>query len=416
VKGPAGFALHRLAAADVLEHFSIQTISLVLLNRMVMQGAGGAGALLSISTALQLPSLVAVPLAGPFLDRWSEGRVLPLISLARGLAATMLAVWWSDSVVALFLLGVLTFLGAVSHVARNSLLPAITREGSLYRANGLLLRCTIGAGILGPMAAGSLADGFGTGTCIAGAGLLYLFSAVFLLHLPRRLGPGERSAWMHEFVEGLNTVRNDMLLRPALGTLVLWSLGGGMINFAVPLLFKARGVTVDVYGAGLSVFAGGQIAATFLVRLSGKELRRGLPSPLIFAAQGLGMIGLLAAASHPLWICLAFLVMGMASGSAQICLDAFFQKNAHPGRRGRVIAFAVSSRGGCFFLAALIGSLLSKTGFAPLVVVACLVTAAAGRPARRLSVTPGKGVPEIDAKIQIPARPRTSEPDWGKQG
>ena len=390
MKGPTRFPLQRLAAADVLENFSIQTISLVLLNRMVMQGAGEAGALLSISTALQLPSLVAVPLAGPFLDRWNEGRVLPLISLARCLAATMLAVWWSNPAVALFLLGVLTFLGAVSHVARHSLLPVITQERSLYRANGLLLRCTIGAGILGPMAAGSLASGFGTGTCIAGAGVLYLFSAVFLLHLPQRLDPRERSAWKNEFIEGLNTVRNNLLLRSALGTLVFWSLGGGMINFAVPLLFKARGVTVDMYGAGLSAFAAGQIAATFLVRLYGKEQRQGLPSPWIFAVQGLSMIGLLAA-SHPVWICLAFLVMGMASGSAQICLDAFFQKNADPRRRGRVIAFAASSRGGCFFFAAVVGSLLFKAGFVPLVVTACLVTSVAGVRIRRPAVMFGKG-------------------------
>ena len=380
------FPLYRLMAADLLESFSIQAISLVLLSRTVLQGDGGAGALLSISTALQLPSLVAVPLAGPFLDRWSERMLLPCISVVRGLAATMLAVWWSIPVVPFFLLGILTLLGSISHVACHSLLPLVVKDKGLLRANGLLLRCTIGAGILGPLAAGSLVAAFGAGACIGGAGALYFISALALLHLPRRNRQRQRSTWWNEFVEGFQAVQGSLLLRSALFTLVVWSLGGGLINFAVPLLFKSEGVTVDVYGAGLSAFAAGQIAATFVAGWAWGERRQAWPPRWVFAVQGLSIIGLLAAGS-PAFIGLIFLFMGVGSGCVQVCLDSFFQKHAPPSIRGRVIGFSVSARGGCFFSAALIGMLLSRIGVAPLVIVACLLTTFAGMAFRRPVVT-----------------------------
>ena len=409
------FPFYRLMAADLLGNFSIQTIGLVLLSRTVLQGDGGAGALLSISTALQLPSLVAVPLAGPFLDRWSERRLLPCISLARGLTATMLAVWWHIPAVAFFLLGTLTFLGSVSHVARHSLLPLIVQDKGLLRANGLLLRCTIGAGILGPPAAGCLAAAFGAAACIGSAGALYFISALVLLNLPRRNCQRERSTWWNEFVEGFHTLQKSFLLRSFLLTLVLWSFGGGLINFAAPLLFKSRGVTVAVYGIGLSTFAAGQIAATFVAGSAWGERRQGLPSPWIFAVQGLGMIGLLAA-EHPASIGLVFLIMGIGSGSAQVCLDSFLQKHARPSLRGRVIGFAVSARGGCFFSAALIGALLSRLGVASLVIGACLLTVSAGVGVRRPSPGPEKNMSDTNTKIRIPVRPRTIDPDWEKRG
>jgi MFS family permease len=370
--------LYRLLAADVATGLSGQMAAMALLSTLVLLGEGGAGTVLGFSTALQVPALVVVLLGAPFLDRIGCGKSLLPLHLARGLIIILLSLCWKPAYLALALLAVATCLDGLFRVSRNALVPDLADGRSLLYVNGVMLRFGVAGGLLGPILAGYMIVWGGTQICLTAAGVLCVVLAPLLLRLPEGKGlPREDMEWVREFKDGIKLAMHNRELIQGISVLLVSSLGGGLMNFTVPLWFKIRGFTADVYGVTLAGFALGQLSATFILEHFSPQ-RKGTYLPYwTFMVQGAGMGGTLLA-DHALSVGTIFAIMGVGSGASQIFLDSFFQEKAAIGYRGRIMAFTGVLRAICYITAGVAGAVLSCKGPATLVIAAALITAGSG--------------------------------------
>lgn len=183
--------------------------------------------------------------------------------------------------------------------------------------------------------------------------------------------------WRQEFIDGFKCAVGHSKLFMGIVVLVVSSVGAGLMNFAVPLLFKSRGLPVSVYGVVLASFALGQLSATFIFhRLFPEREKNSIPY-WTFIVQGMGMAGTLWT-ENILSVGAAFAIMGLGSGSSQIFLDSFFQRESLIGYRSRIIAFVGALRVMCYITAGVVGAALSWAGAVMLVMAASIITAFSG--------------------------------------
>jgi MFS family permease len=368
-------ALYRVMAVDAAIGLSGQMASMGLLSSLVLAGEGGAGTVLGFSTALQFPVLVAAIVGGPFLDRWGCGTALLPLYLVRGIVIVTLAFCWPSTLASVVLLSIAACLDTLFHISRNALMPDLADGRSLVYANGIMLRVGVAGGLLGPVIAGYTISWGGTGLCLAGTGWMCVALSLLLIRLPAGRALYPKLKWKQEIMGGFKySLENSKVLR---GIVILGvsSLGAGLMNFAVPLLLKSRGLPVNAYGVFLASFALGQMAASFIFpRLFPGETS--LPC-WTFVIQGMGMAGTLYT-QNVVGESAAFAVMGLGSGASQIFLDSFFQREAVTGYRSRVIAFAGALRIMCCITAAVVGAAASWAGAVILVTAASVTTIFSG--------------------------------------
>jgi MFS family permease len=369
-------ALYRVVAVDVAIGLSGQMAAMALLSTLVLLGEGGAGTVLGFSTAMQVPVLVVAILGGPFLDRLGCGKTLLPLHLVRGVVIVILALCWHAALLSVVLLSIATCLDSLFHISRNALLPDLANGRSLVYVNGIMLRFGVVGGLLGPVLVGYMITWGGTELCLAAAGCMCVALTPLLIRLPEGGEASyEKMKWTQELVDGFKCAVGHSELLMGIVVLVVSSLGAGLMNFTVPLLFKSRGLAVNVYGVILASFALGQLSATFIFhRLFPEREKNSIPY-WTFIVQGMGMAGTLWA-RNTLSVGAAFAIMGLGSGASQIFLDSFFQKEALIGYRSRIIAFVGALRVMCYITAGVVGATAACAGSMVLVAAAAIITAA----------------------------------------
>jgi len=371
-------ALYRVIVVDVVIGLSGQMAAMGLLSTLVLLGEGGAGTVLGFSTAMQVPVLVVAILGGPFLDRLGCGKTLLPLHLVRGIVIIILAFCWHAALLSVALLSIATCLDSLFHISRNALMPDLANGRSLVYVNGIMLRFGVTGGLLGPVMVGYIIAWGGTELCLAGTGWMCVALTPLLIRLPEGRGrPYQKMKWRQEFIDGFKCAVGHSKLFMGIVVLVVSSVGAGLMNFAVPLLFKSRGLPVSVYGVVLASFALGQLSATFIFhRLFPEREKNSIPY-WTFIVQGMGMAGTLWT-ENILSVGAAFAIMGLGSGSSQIFLDSFFQRESLIGYRSRIIAFVGALRVMCYITAGVVGAALSWAGAVMLVMAASIITAFSG--------------------------------------
>ena len=295
---------------------SFYTIALAL---WVLEKTGSATTMGLVLVCSSVPTLLLLLFGGVFVDRFSRLGVMlssdflraGIVGLIALLAATgRLEVWH-----VLLMSVCFGIVDAFFYPAYGAIVPDIVEASDLSSANSLKSVSFELAGIIGPVLAGLIVAGGGTGLAFAFDSLSFVISAFCLVSIPRKQVlfkaiEGE-SGILADLNEGIQTVLHSPWLWITITVATFSTLTlVGPFEAALPLLVKQRfGATDQTYGTLMALASVGSVLAAILVGRM-KRLRRrgyllygawlvaslmlipiGLPSPLVVVALAVGLWG-----------------------------------------------------------------------------------------------------------------------------
>jgi MFS family permease len=330
-----------IVVANSLSAFGDE-LALIALTLRVFEIVDSPLAVSLVLLAGVLPVALLSPVSGLIVDRMETRRALLIASLAQaGLAA---AIATTESVPLIVILAFLIGCGAsVADPATFALVPVIVGEDRTTRANGTMASGRYLGSLLGPIAAGVLAQTVGTSWALVIDACTFLAIAGTAWFLQARRWPSgahedEPERGIAKFTTGFRTIGRDTLLKLAVLVVAATIVFGAMDNVAE--VFFAR----DVLNAGSIGY--GVLATAWLVgmvagaSLIGGRLPPGklTPSLLVSAIVGGTAVGAAAIAlSYPFAI-MMFCVAGAANGLGNVAVRSLIHLRAPDHVRGRAFS------------------------------------------------------------------------------
>ncbi|HML97347.1 MAG TPA: MFS transporter [Tepidiformaceae bacterium] len=227
-----------------------------------------------------LPTVVLSPLAGTLADRYSRRRIMvgvDAVSAAACLAA-LTAVAVLPLAVAVFLaVGIVYSLSTFHRPAAQALLPVLSGEQQLGRANSGLRLATSLANIAGPAAAGLLVGRGGFELVLAVDAATFAVSGVLVLAItaiPAQATPAVRRSVFADAVEGLNYARRERNIRIVIAAIGVTLLVGTVVNAGtLPLVSRSLDLPESRYGALLAIEGAGAMALAIVFLYLGPKVR-----------------------------------------------------------------------------------------------------------------------------------------------
>lgn len=259
--------LRRLTATLLLSSTAEQ-FTLMAMLWFVAQGGYPAAALGAVVLCLQLPTVVAGPIAGRLLDRWSPARLMMWDNVLRS-SLLLLAVL--TSVLGLLslpvLLGIAVAMGTLAPVTYAGVRVAVPRlvdRSDFAPANGLL---SIGDQLpllLGPAAAGAVLTVVAAPTALLLPAVLLVVAAVLARGLNGLREPGRSSG---ASANGFQLIWRTPAVRALFFLSVAYFFVYGPLGPAFPLFAKnVLGVGAAGYGALASAIGAGALVGLLFVR------------------------------------------------------------------------------------------------------------------------------------------------------
>jgi len=307
---------------------------------------GGSGKYLSIANAVfVLPFLLFAGPAGQIADRFSKTRVLQFTK-AFEIPVMVFGVFALVAHRIDMLLVVLFCLAAQANFfspAKYGILPEITGEEQLARANGLIELSTFAAIVLGTGAGALLFAHWKDTPLYMGLTLLGLaiLGSLTSLGIPKAPAAGSLEPFhinpFHEVWIGMRSMsRNRPMLLTVGGISYFWFLGALLQNSV--LLFRVETLHADDQTAGFLVAAlaaGIGLGSVVAGRLSGDRIELGIVgvgSALMgFFCLGAGLTTSVA------WSLVWLTGLGFAGGLFIVPLNAYLQDRADPKEKGRIL-------------------------------------------------------------------------------
>lgn len=300
-----------------------------------LHGDAGTGAAVSaLLLANSLPVVLCAPVAGRLADR-VESRVL-LVGCGTTCAALCLGLiavagYWP----VLCLLAAVAAVSAVSAAALGALLPAMSGEAGVVRANALVRGALMVGGIAGLALGGAGSEWLGTGAVLVGDAATFGALAVGALLITARRGGAA----------GRGCVRGEP---PPSPTLLSWVLTGSYAG--VLLLVSTTNVAQvflvkDVLGQGDLGFGVVCACWTAGILLALPVMRQVAPDPTVLArltvagqlTVGAAIAGCGAVPSVGATATL-YILGGIGTCVMQVARGSFLHLTAPPERRGRALA------------------------------------------------------------------------------
>lgn len=310
-----------------------------------LTGSGTAvGAMLAVRMVVYL---VVGAAGGPYIDRHDRKSILVATDLARAcLAAGLVIVDAPGEAWALYALTIaIEALTALHRPAFMALVPQVVAPGSLARANGLTQSTAGAVMIVGSAIGGSAVASIGVDAAFLVNAGSFLASAILTAlvrsaRAVRRDPIRARSPWP----EVAHTLRSSPLALGVVALLLLWPVGGGVVNVLMSLY------AVDVFDAG-STGIGILYASLGAGLLTGGVLARRVPGPRVsvavggFALEGVCHVAVSQSASLApaiAWLALAGAGAGAGNASAATVLMEVVPADQH-GRTFSVLEGASSA-------------------------------------------------------------------------
>ncbi|MEG3937645.1 MULTISPECIES: MFS transporter [unclassified Microcoleus] len=293
----------------------------------------------------QIPTLILLPFAGVFIDRWNRHRVIiatQVLAMVQSLALAFLAL---TGVVNIWQILVLSFfqgaINAFDAPARQAFVPEIVdKKEDLANAIALNASMFNGARLIGPAIAGLLIATIGSSYCFLIDGLSYIAVIAGLLAMkikPRQIAATNTKP-LQRLKEGFVYAFGFPPIRAILILLSLVSFAGMSHTILVPI-FATKILHGDAETLGFLMAASGVGAFSGAIYLIGRKSVVGLGKLIAIspAVMGFGLIGF--GLSRVLWLSLIMMlfvgwgfIIQFAAG------NTFLQTIVEDDKRGRVMS------------------------------------------------------------------------------
>jgi len=293
----------------------------------------------------QIPTLILLPFAGVFIDRWNRHRVIiatQILAMVQSLALAFLAL---TGVVNIWQILVLSFfqgaINAFDAPARQAFVPEIV-EKKEDLANAIAINASMfnGARLIGPAIAGLLIATVGPSYCFLIDGLSYIAVIAGLLAMqlkPRKIEVTNTKP-LQRLKEGFVYAFGFPPIRAILILLALVSFAGMSHTVLVPI-FATKILHGDAQTLGFLMAASGVGAFAGAIYLIGRKSVVGIGKLIAIspAIMGFGLIGF--GLSRVLWLSLIMMlfvgwgfIIQFAAG------NTFLQTIVEDDKRGRVMS------------------------------------------------------------------------------
>ncbi|CAN5619199.1 MFS transporter [soil metagenome] len=274
----------QLWIAQVFSQFADRAVFVlfvaVLTAKQITRFAGhevGAAQMTSILyVAFTIPAVVLSPVAGVYVDRWSNRSVLVFSNLARAGCVALIAVpWITNSPMATFALAFFLSIGSQFFgPAETSSIPRIVKSEELYAANSLffttmMIALGFGFAIGEPIIEQSGREG---APWVVAAG--FLIAAVLVLSIKdNKRSDAPREAWWEELRFGIAyIVNNPLVFRAIVKITLLFSTIITLNIIAVGLAEQVMHIQAFQFGYIIAAAGLGMGIGNFLVGHYGREL------------------------------------------------------------------------------------------------------------------------------------------------
>lgn len=371
----------------------------IALGALVYQATGSFMAFGLVFLMAAIPNLFLGPIAGAFVDRWDQKRVMIASDLLRALLVLLIPVVAVIDIVLVYPMALLvTSVSLFFRPARAAVVPRIVPPDDLLAANSALWTAESVADIVGyPIGAAFVAF---VGAELALAfwvdAATYVVSAVLIMALvippaaratASRVG-GAIRAFRDELAEGWQVMRSRpvLLQNTAVGAVAQMCIGA-MITLPLPYVEQAFGDrymdSLEAWGL-LEAFIGlGNLVGGLAVGLIGVRMRKGRMVVAGLVSMGLAVMVLGLTTDLPIALVAAGII-GIANLVYVVPTQTIFGEVTPEGYLGRVVAIRSSIVMGsmtlamavCAFAAAVfpVGLIIATTGM--LTVMAGLVALA----------------------------------------
>ncbi len=357
----------------------------VALGVMVLSLTDSATLTGLVFLAASLPNLFLGPIAGTFVDRWDQKRVMIVSDLLRaGLVLTLpfiveFNVWLVYPVVF-----VVTTISLFFRPAKAAIIPRIVRREDLTPANGAIWTGETIADIAGYPLAGVFVAFLGVNLALAFwvDAVTYVVSAVLLAgliippvaHAAALQVRGALSGFVIELREGWQFLRNEAALFQNTLVSVVAQLSIGA-TLALMVVYAQQSLAGDAiaypenYAILEAAIGLGNLVGGFVIGAIGARLRKGWLVITGFAVMGLATI-VLGLTSNELLAIGAAVVIGIFNLVYVIPSQTLFAERTPPGMMGRVVAIRSS-----IVMGALTGAMAVSAGLADLVDAGAIIAA-----------------------------------------
>ncbi len=346
----------------------------IALGVMVLGLTGSAMQTGLVFLAATLPNLFLGPIAGTFVDRWDQKRVMIISDLLRaGLVLTLPFIAEAELWLIYPVVFVITTISLFFRPAKAAIVPRIVRREDLTPANGAIWTGETLADIAGYPLAGFFVAMLGANLALAFwvDAVTYVVSAMLLagLVIPaavREVGPRVSSAitaFLDELREGWHFLREDAALFQNTLVSVVAQLTVGA-TLALMVVYAQRSLEGDVipypesYAVIEAAIGLGNLVGGFVVGAIGARLHKGSMVITGFAVMGLATV-VLGLTSNELLAVGAAVVIGVFNLVYIIPSQTLFAERTPEGMMGRVVAIRSS-----IVMGALTGAMAVSSGLA----------------------------------------------------
>lgn len=263
----------------------------------------------------QVPSLVLLPFAGVFIDRWNRHHVIIATQILSMIQSLALAILTLTGVIHIWHLIVLSlFQGAINAFdapARQAFVPEIVEKREDL-ANAIALNASMfnGARLIGPAIAGVILAALGAGYCFLIDGLSYIAVIIALLAMklkPQTLAVTHGNPWQR-LKEGFTYVFGFSPIRSIIFLLAIVSFMGMPYMVLVPI-FATKILNGGPDALGFLMAASGIGALIGALYLSTRPSVIGLGKVIVYSPtlMGIGLIGF--SLSRILWLSLLMMAL-----------------------------------------------------------------------------------------------------------
>lgn len=241
-----------------------------------------------------------------------------------------------------------------------TIIPLLVSGNRLISFNALNERVAMAGAVTSPVIVGWTISQIGKRAALGMAGLLFVVAICAVVMLPKNPAVPETKTipnpkpqtWQNWFSAYRVIFNNNCHLGTYFIIFGFVLLGGGILNFSLPLLFKERlGGDISHWGFLMSLYQGGAFVSTLLLGYSAAlSLRRALIVIFVILSAAMAILGKFTPPFQLSWLMVLF---GCGFTFMHVLFESLIQKNTPVPHMGKIISVLLVLKGSCYFVGTL---------------------------------------------------------------